>query len=257
MAGTLHAMADIHPMQRLLPFLLFCAAGIAHADQTVALSGYLGAASGVATSDANPPFTSNLAGPYAIGVNCPGSFASTPITFRDAGLQATSLGMHPPSSGESHITFNLPAFSAATGELPLTFTSRVGIDMTSLGGAGGGPVRFIVRVDGVEKANVFVGGTSDESKTIQVNVAAGGTLTLVTQNGGSFNSNHGAWGNPSLNLITACPGDFDRNGFVDFEDFDAFVLAFEAGDARSDFNGDNFLDFSDFDDFVHAFEADC
>ena len=44
---------------------------------------------------------------------------------------------------------------------------------------------------------------------------------------------------------------------MDFEDFDAFVLAFEAGDARSDFNGDNFLDFSDFDDFVHAFEADC
>lgn len=129
--------------------------------------------------------------------------------------------------------------------------------MTSLGGSGGGPVGFVVLVDGIEKANIAVASTFDASMPISVNVAAGGTLTLRTYNAGTFNSNHGAWGEPSLLLIEACPGDFNRDGFVDFGDFDDFVIAFEAGESRSDFNGDGFLDFSDFDDFVHAFESDC
>jgi hypothetical protein len=54
-----------------------------------------------------------------------------------------------------------------------------------------------------------------------------------------------------------CPADFDNDGFLTFEDFDAFVAAFEAGATNADFDGDGFLTFEDFDAFVSAFEAGC
>jgi hypothetical protein len=54
-----------------------------------------------------------------------------------------------------------------------------------------------------------------------------------------------------------CPADFNADGFVDFFDFDEFVLAYEAGRADADFNGDGFIDFFDVDDFVLAFENGC
>ncbi len=58
-------------------------------------------------------------------------------------------------------------------------------------------------------------------------------------------------------LFVGCGADFNRDGFIDFSDFDEFVAAFESGDVRSDFNEDGFLDFTDFDDFVAAFEQGC
>ena len=54
-----------------------------------------------------------------------------------------------------------------------------------------------------------------------------------------------------------CFPDFNADGFLTFEDFDAFVSAFEAGSASADFNADGFLTFEDFDAFVAAFEAGC
>jgi hypothetical protein len=62
---------------------------------------------------------------------------------------------------------------------------------------------------------------------------------------------------PADFLYNPCPADFNRDGFLDFSDFDVFVGAFENGDVKSDFNGDGFLDFSDFDAFVLTFEAGC
>jgi hypothetical protein len=58
-------------------------------------------------------------------------------------------------------------------------------------------------------------------------------------------------------VAAGCPADFNGDGFLDFTDFDDFVGAFEAGEARGDFNDDGFLDFTDFDAFVGAFEAGC
>jgi hypothetical protein len=54
-----------------------------------------------------------------------------------------------------------------------------------------------------------------------------------------------------------CDGDFNNDGFLTFEDFDAFVGAFESGFASADFNKDGFLTFEDFDAFVASFEAGC
>lgn len=58
-----------------------------------------------------------------------------------------------------------------------------------------------------------------------------------------------------------CPADFDRDGAVDFFDYDAFVRCFigegcPAGQ-NADFNNDTTVDFFDFDDFVVAFETPC
>jgi hypothetical protein len=62
-------------------------------------------------------------------------------------------------------------------------------------------------------------------------------------------------------LVVVCPADYNDDGFVDFFDFDDFVLCFEGGTCppgkTADFNGDGFADFFDFDDFVLAFESGC
>jgi len=60
-----------------------------------------------------------------------------------------------------------------------------------------------------------------------------------------------------LHISNACPSDFNLDGFVSGDDFDAFVLAFERGDPSADFNFDTFVSGDDFDAFVLAFEAGC
>lgn len=55
----------------------------------------------------------------------------------------------------------------------------------------------------------------------------------------------------------ACLADFDKSGFVDFDDFDTFIHTFEAGDDAADYDGSGFVDFEDFNAFVHDFEIGC
>lgn len=62
----------------------------------------------------------------------------------------------------------------------------------------------------------------------------------------------GAWGCPE-----SCPSDIDGSGFVDAEDFGAFVARFEAGTDDADFDESGFVDLDDFDAFVRAFESGC
>ncbi len=54
-----------------------------------------------------------------------------------------------------------------------------------------------------------------------------------------------------------CPSDFDKDGFVTGDDFDAYVAAFELGDIASDFDHDGFVTGDDFDAYVAAFESGC
>lgn len=46
--------------------------------------------------------------------------------------------------------------------------------------------------------------------------------------------------------------DYNRDGFITFEDFDDFVVDFIDGKTRSDLNSDTAIDFSDFDTFIQA-----
>ncbi|GMV27162.1 MAG: hypothetical protein AMXMBFR58_31930 [Phycisphaerae bacterium] len=57
--------------------------------------------------------------------------------------------------------------------------------------------------------------------------------------------------------VPPCPQDFDYSGFVDTDDFDKFVQAFEAGTHHADFDESGFVDTDDFDAFVRAFEIGC
>ncbi len=54
-----------------------------------------------------------------------------------------------------------------------------------------------------------------------------------------------------------CKADFDHSGFVDIEDFDAYVQAFEEGVDAADFDGTGFVDVEDFSAFVQQFETGC
>jgi hypothetical protein len=62
-------------------------------------------------------------------------------------------------------------------------------------------------------------------------------------------------------LTVLCRADFNRDRFVDFFDYDAFVACYEgagcpAGES-ADMNADGFVDFFDFDDFVEAYQGAC
>jgi hypothetical protein len=54
-----------------------------------------------------------------------------------------------------------------------------------------------------------------------------------------------------------CPSDVDCSGFVDTDDFDAFIERFEAGDQSADYDLSGFVDTDDFDAFIQDFESGC
>lgn len=58
-------------------------------------------------------------------------------------------------------------------------------------------------------------------------------------------------------IAVSCPADFDGSGFVDTDDYDAFIHAFEDGTDDADFDQSGFVDTDDFTSFVLAFEAGC
>jgi len=58
-------------------------------------------------------------------------------------------------------------------------------------------------------------------------------------------------------LIPWCIADFDHDGFVNGEDFDAYVAVFEAGSISADANHDGFVTGEDFDLFAEHFGAGC
>ncbi len=54
-----------------------------------------------------------------------------------------------------------------------------------------------------------------------------------------------------------CYSDYDRNGFVNGDDFDTFAGAFVAGTPDADVDGNGFVNGDDFDSFIAAFAAGC
>jgi YVTN family beta-propeller protein len=92
-------------------------------------------------------------------------------------------------------------------------------------------------------------------ETVPVSYA---TSALALSADGSVVAMPQPWGDGVTIIdLVGCPADFDGSGFVDTDDFDAFVGAFEAGDQSADFDGTGFVDTDDFDAFVRAFEAGC
>ena len=57
--------------------------------------------------------------------------------------------------------------------------------------------------------------------------------------------------------LKPCPADFDHNGFVNGNDYDAFAELFDVADSAADFNGDGFVNGNDYDEFADAFDQGC
>ena len=54
-----------------------------------------------------------------------------------------------------------------------------------------------------------------------------------------------------------CTADFNHDGFVNGDDYDAFASLFESADLGADINHDSFVNGDDYDAFASAFEAGC
>jgi len=67
----------------------------------------------------------------------------------------------------------------------------------------------------------------------------------------------GGWGTYIGSFTIGCHADYDCNGFVNGDDFDAFVVDFEAGAAQADYDKNGFVNGDDFDQFTVDFEAGC
>lgn len=61
----------------------------------------------------------------------------------------------------------------------------------------------------------------------------------------------------SIVCIPTCKPDFDGDGFLTGDDFDAFIIAYELGAITADYNNDGFVTGEDFDEYVSDFETGC
>jgi hypothetical protein len=107
-------------------------------------------------------------------------------------------------------------------------------------------------LDGVAATGAYINGATTANLEIYnpfFDDAGGGYYCIATNPCGSVTS--------TVAALSICPSDFDADGFITFNDFDAFVTSFEAGEAVADFNRDGFLTFEDFDAYVTAFEGGC
>lgn len=60
-----------------------------------------------------------------------------------------------------------------------------------------------------------------------------------------------------LSIPGGCDPDYDHDGFLTGDDFDAFLVDFEIGSPNADYTGDGFVTGEDFDQFVVDFEKGC
>lgn len=126
--------------------------------------------------------------------------------------------------------------------------------------AGGVQVQRLARWDGSAWSAVPAGGLpiGDVHDMLAFDPDGPGPLRTRLHLTGEFSAIGGVPARNFAVLIPAEPtADFNRDGFVDFFDYQAFVVAFETGAANADFNQDGFSDFFDYDAFAGAFETGC
>ncbi|MBL8761819.1 MAG: hypothetical protein JNL50_11000 [Phycisphaerae bacterium] len=85
------------------------------------------------------------------------------------------------------------------------------------------------------------------------------TMPCVTDEASYYCVITGPCGSATTDTATlrACFADFNCDGFVNGDDYDAFASLFEPGDLGADLNCDTFVNGDDYDLFASAFEAGC
>ncbi|MBL8761568.1 MAG: hypothetical protein JNL50_09725 [Phycisphaerae bacterium] len=117
------------------------------------------------------------------------------------------------------------------------------IDLAELGWTGTNPIKLVAFINGSGNdyiSNQVVGGLPDLSPNL-------GEPTLV-----DFSAIDGnQW------VAIPCPADFNRDGFVNGDDYDAFASLFDVADTGADFNHDGFVNGDDYDAFASRFDVGC
>lgn len=128
----------------------------------------------------------------------------------------------------------------------------VGFSVTNLES----PARLIINGHDVGRFDILTGLPLAAGRNGYARIGTTGPATIKSLR---LANNRAAGGNDGIAIdhvaIINCAVDYNNDGFLTFEDFDAYVLAFEAGQLRADLNNDGFLTFEDFDGFVAIFEA--
>ncbi len=199
-------------------------------------------------------------------------------------LPAGSVGniLEPPgpTSKDTHATVGQQITLATTPTSPQTLTIN-----TMLALANAGKIGLIAKqlIGGVEHGYAYNGssvwktdhiGTTITHALLLASASAGAELTITGVPAGAqtrlgIDRDDDTWLDGDEKQVcadhrdaTSFPGgpgcvDVDGDLTIDFFDYDAFVVAFEAGTANGDFDGDATIDFFDYDAFVTAFEAGC
>ena len=119
------------------------------------------------------------------------------------------------------------------------------------GGAAPGGGTVSLATGSLNSTNLSISLRIDNASTLDA-----GTYTLILTNpAGTLRA-----ATVQVAVASACPADFNADGFLDFFDFDDFISCFEGfcpPGLSADFNNDGFADFFDFDDFIAAFESGC
>ncbi|MFO0835147.1 MAG: M1 family aminopeptidase [Phycisphaerales bacterium] len=108
-------------------------------------------------------------------------------------------------------------------------------------------------------AGDYVVTVSDNVKTATGAIKLDGEIADAN-NASSLPSGEGlAGGNAvwAFYVTATCAADFNNDGFVNGDDYDAFASAFDAGTSAGDFNHDGFVNGDDYDLFAEHFDAGC
>jgi hypothetical protein len=65
------------------------------------------------------------------------------------------------------------------------------------------------------------------------------------------------WDDITYEQVSACPGDWNGDGVIDFNDFLAYLNDYNVQDPRADINGDGVIDFNDLLAFLNLFNTPC
>lgn len=176
-------------------------------------------------------------------LNCPGSSVSTLAVTQAFATAINSTGHCTPSGFSATAT----SLSATQAQLDITTTALRPIELF-VGAAGLPPSCFVTTLPACgfnpSIVQVLLSGRDCNGNGVDdaMDIARG--FSLDDDGDGIPNE-------------CDCPADFDLSGYVDTDDFDAFVRAFEVGEQDADFDLSGFVDTDDYDAFVHAFESGC
>ncbi len=164
--------------------------------------------------------------------------APIPVTISNSGGTAVTAPI------ASSYTRFVPRNSTTVVEPPATFDADPSTSTFTI-------------VSGPAKSTI-IAGAGKAYRVITPGSAACGTDSIVfnvtTPNGTSANATVTiVYTNPAK----LCDTDFNNDGFVNGDDFDAFASAFENADQAADFNNDCFVNGDDFDAFASRFEQGC